>query len=101
MYLAVGSLIDINNIITVSNNITLIKVNVKRCGYEKMYMDKDLIENKLCQLVDQFNERAINHRYFYSTVLTNIHLFCDGNGRTCNILFAGVNISILEEFWLL
>ena len=37
MYLAVDSLIDINNIITGSNNIALRKVNVKWCGYEKIY----------------------------------------------------------------
>ena len=43
MYLTVNSLIDINNIITGLNNITLIKVNVKPYGYDKMYMDKDLI----------------------------------------------------------
>ena len=47
MYLTVDSLIDINNIITGWNNITLRKVNVKQCGYNKMYMDKDLIEHKL------------------------------------------------------
>ena len=43
MYLTVNSLTDINNIITGLNNITLIKVNVKPYGYDKMYMDKDLI----------------------------------------------------------
>ena len=45
MYLIDDSLIDINNI-TGSNNFTLItKVNVKPYGYDKMYMDKDLIED--------------------------------------------------------
>ena len=43
MYLTVNSLTDIKNIITGLNNITLIKVNVKPYGYDKMYMDKDLI----------------------------------------------------------
>ena len=56
-YFTVDLLIDINNIIAGSNNITLIKVNVKPCGYDKMYIDKDLPENELHQLVDQFNER--------------------------------------------
>ena len=41
MYLAVDSLIEINNIITGSNNITLRKVNVKPYGFHKMYMDKE------------------------------------------------------------
>ena len=56
-YFTVDLLIDINNIIAGSNNITLIKVNVKPCGYDKMYIDKDLPEDELHQLVDQFNER--------------------------------------------
>ena len=59
MYLTVDSMIDINNIITGSNNITLRKVNVKPCGYDKMHMDKDLIEDKPYQLVDQFNQKII------------------------------------------
>ena len=50
-------------------------------------MDKDFIEDKLYQLVDQFNERKINHRDFYSEFLNNIYPFYDGNGRTCKILF--------------
>ena len=53
MYLTVDSLEDISNIITGSNNITLRKVSsVKPRGYDKMYMDKDLIQDKLYQLVD-------------------------------------------------
>ena len=47
MYLIVDSLIDISNKVTGSNNITLGKVNVKPYGRDKMYMDKDLIEDKL------------------------------------------------------
>ena len=50
-------------------------------------MDKDLIEDKLCQLIDQFNERKINHRDFYYELLDNIHPLYDGVGRTCKILF--------------
>ena len=46
MYLTVDSLIDVSNIITGSNNITLTKVNVRPYGYDKMYMDKGLIEDK-------------------------------------------------------
>ena len=63
----VDSLIGINNIIIGSNNVKLRKVNFKLYGYSKMYMDKDLIEQKLYKLVDQFNERQINNRDFYST----------------------------------
>ena len=52
IYLTVDSLIDINSMITDSNNITLRKVNVKPYGYDKMYVDKDLIEDKLYQLIE-------------------------------------------------
>ena len=83
IYLNVDSLIDINNIITGLNNVTLIKVNVKPCGYGKMYMEKDLTEVKLYQLIDQFNKIKINQKYFHSTLLNNIL----ENGRTCKILF--------------
>ena len=40
-------LVDIKNIITGSNNITLRKVNNKPYGYDKMYMDTDLMEDEL------------------------------------------------------
>ena len=43
MYLRVDSLIKIDNIITGSNNVTQRKVNVKPYGFDKMYMDKELI----------------------------------------------------------
>ena len=79
----------INNIITGSNNITLKKVNVKSNGYDKMYMDTDLIEGKLYQLIDQFNEIKINHKDFSFVLLDNMHPFFNGNGRIYKILFVG------------
>ena len=54
--MVVDSLIDINNIITGSNNINLRKVNVKTWGFYKMYIDKDLIEDKLYLLINQLNK---------------------------------------------
>ena len=51
-YLTVGSLIGINNLIPGSNNITLRKVNEKSYGFDKMYMGKDLMEDKLYQIID-------------------------------------------------
>ena len=83
MYLTVDSLKETNNIITGSNNITLRKVNVKPYGFDKMYMDKELIEDKLYQIKVQFNERKIMSAQFYSILLNKIHPFYDGNGRTC------------------
>ena len=62
--MTVDSLEDINYIITGVNNITLRQVNVKTCRCDKMYMYKDLIEDKLYWLIDLFNERRINHRVF-------------------------------------
>ena len=44
--LAVDSLIEISNI-TSSNNVTSRKVNAKPYGCDKMYMEKDLIKDKL------------------------------------------------------
>ena len=41
MYLTVDSLIEINNIITGSNNIISRKINVKPYGFHKIYMDKE------------------------------------------------------------
>ena len=57
--MVVDSLIDINNIITGSNNINLRKVNVKTWGFYKMYIDKDLIEDKLYLLINQLNKRKL------------------------------------------
>ena len=51
-------------------------------------MDKELIEDKLYQIIDQFSERNITATKLYSIYLNKIHLFYDGNGRTCKILFA-------------
>ena len=45
LYLIVDSLIEINNMITGLDNITLRKVNVKPYRFDKMYMSKDLIED--------------------------------------------------------
>ena len=69
MYLKVNSLIKVNNVIMGSNNITLRKVNIKPYGFDKMFMDKELIENKLYQIIDQFNERKITSTKFYSILL--------------------------------
>ena len=52
-------------------------------------MDKDLIEDKLYQLIDQFNERKINQRNSYATLLNSIHPIYVGNVKTCRILFVG------------
>ena len=69
MYLTVDSLIDINNIISNSNNITLRKVNFKKYECDKINMNKGLIEDEMYQLIDQFNERKVNQRGFYSVLL--------------------------------
>ena len=63
MHMIVDSLIDINNIITGFSDITLRKVKPNK--YDKMYMDKDLIEDKLHEIIDQFNEWKINGRDFF------------------------------------
>ena len=55
-------------------------------------MDKELIEDKLYQIIDQFNERKIKSTKFYSILLNKVHPFYDGNGTTCKKLFANDNI---------
>ena len=103
MYLTVDSLIDIDNIITGSNNITLRKVNAKPWGYNKMYMYKDLMEGKLYQYIDQIIERKNNYRDFYSALLDSKYPFYDGNWRTCKILFLvafySLDSTIKLDFW--
>ena len=65
MYLTVDFLIEINNTITGSNNTTLRKVNLKPYGFDKMYMDKELIEDKLYLIIDQFNEKITTSAKFF------------------------------------
>ena len=63
MYLAANLLIKTNNI-TGSNNNTYGKVNVNPYGFHEMYMDKDLMEDKLHEMKDKFNERTIMLKKF-------------------------------------
>ena len=66
MYLTIDTLIEINDIVSGSNKIALKKVNVKLYGFDKIYVDKELIERRLYQIMDQFNERKITATKFYS-----------------------------------
>ena len=45
-------------------------------------MKKDLIEDKLYQIIEKINERKI------TPVTTPIHSIYDGNGRACKILLS-------------
>ena len=49
-------------------------------------MDKDLIEDKLYQIIGQFNERKITPARFNSILPNKIHPFYDGNCKPCKIL---------------
>ena len=82
MYLPVEFLIEMNNIITGSNNITLRKVNARSYRFDKNYMDKDLIKDKLYQIINEFDESKITPVKFYLILLNEIHPFYDGNDRT-------------------
>ena len=64
MYLSVESFSEINNIIANSYNITLRKVNVKPYEFDKMYMDEEIIEDNLYQIVDQLNKKKLHLRSF-------------------------------------
>ena len=84
----VDSFVEINCIINGSNNITLRKANVKHYGFDEIYMDKDLIEDKLSQIMDQLNKRKTVTVKFCSILLNEIHPFCYGNGRASKTHFA-------------
>ena len=45
-----------NNIISGLNNITLRKGNLNLYGFNKMYIDKDVTDDNLYQIINQFNE---------------------------------------------
>ena len=86
------SLIEINNILTGSNSITLRKVNVKPYGFGKMYIDKVMIEVNLYQIIDQFNTRKITSTEVQSLFLNKTHPFYDANGRTRKMLFSNDDV---------
>ena len=75
LFLTADSLINLNDIITDSGNITLRDVNIKPAGYDKTYMDKSLTEPALYQLVNKFNERKLTHKQFCNIFLNLIHPF--------------------------
>ena len=55
-----------------SNNIDLRKVDVELHGFDKMYMDKDLIQDNLYQILDQFNKKKITSRVLFNASKQNI-----------------------------
>ena len=50
-----------------------------------MYWDKDLMEDKLYQLIYQFNESETINRDLHFALLDNMYPSYDGNGKTCII----------------
>ena len=56
-----------------------------------MYINKDLIEDKLYQTIDQFNERKTTPVKFYSILLNKINQFSDKPERTSMTLVANDN----------
>ena len=68
IYLTADYLIEVSNIIAGSNNIILGKFIVNSYRFDKMYIDEELVEDKLYQIIDQFNERqttpAKHFQYF-------------------------------------
>ena len=57
-----------------------------------MYMYNGLIQDKLYQRINQFNEMKITSRKFYSILLNKIHPLYHVNGRTSKMLFANDDI---------
>lgn len=85
IYWTVDPLIKVNQAITGSNIITLRKVNAKSYGLEELYMDKDLIQDKHYQIIDQSNERKMMSVKFHSILLKKMHPLFDGNVKSSNI----------------
>ena len=70
----------------------LFVLNSRPYGFDKIHMDKELVEDKLYKTMDQYNERKTIPTKFFSILLNNIHPFYDGSSRTCKILFANHDI---------
>ena len=51
-------------------------------------MDKDLPEDKLHLIIDQFSKGKSKFTTFNSVFLKKLQPFYDGNGKTCKIMFA-------------
>ena len=92
-----ASLIELNNIISISNNITCRKFNVKPIAFDRKYVDKDLIEHNIYQIIEQLNKRKISLAKFYSTLLKKAHHFYDKNGRKPKMLFAYYDVMKLID----
>ena len=80
-------MIDNNSIIIGLNNFTLRKRNVKPRGYDRNYLDTDVMKDKLYQLVAWFNERKIYHKDFYSALLLK--------------QFGIFELEIIETLWII
>ena len=74
VHLTVDYLLEINNKITDLNDITLRKVNLRPQEFEKIYMNKDLKEDKFMkyQFNYQFSEMKIRPVKFYSVLLNKM-----------------------------
>ena len=68
MYLKVESLIETNNIIIGSNNISLRKVNLKPYRFDKMYIDQELIKDKLYQIIEIQWKKNYIYKVLFNTL---------------------------------
>lgn len=89
--LTVDSLTVINHIITALDIITFRKANVKLYGVDKLYIGKDIIEDKLYKIIDQLNERKVIPTKFYSTLSNIIYWTYDRDGKISKVLFVNDN----------
>ena len=68
MYLKVESLIETNNIIIGSNDISLRKVNLKPYRFDKMYIDQELIKDKLYQIIEIQWKKNYIYKVLFNTL---------------------------------
>ena len=51
------------------------KVNLKTYGFDKTYMEKNLIDDKIYQIINQFNWKKVTVTKFCSLPLNEIYNF--------------------------
>ena len=84
IYLTVDYFIEINNIISGSNNIILRKLMEKHIDLINIYGNKDLIKDNPYQIIYQSSKNKITSTKFCLILLNGILPFYDRNGGTCN-----------------
>ena len=85
--LTVDEIVYINYIIIRSRKYGFRNIDVKPFGYEKKYMDWNLINKNMYILIDLYNGKKLKYSELFKNFL-EIHPFIDGNGRTIKLIIS-------------